>query len=60
MSADKNVLCGFDRRKERIIAYVAQRGAENSAAGFRAAKRPLDFDERLRLPVLTLIDTPGA
>jgi acetyl-CoA carboxylase beta subunit len=57
---DKNMLCGFGRRKGRTIAYAAQRGAENSAAGFRTAKRLLDLAERLRLPVLTLIDTPGA
>jgi acetyl-CoA carboxylase carboxyl transferase subunit beta len=57
---DKNILCGFGRREGRTIAYAAQRGAGNSAAGFRTAKRLLDLAERLRLPVLTLIDTPGA
>jgi acyl-CoA carboxylase subunit beta len=57
---DENMLCGFGRRKGRTIAYVAQCGAANSAAGFRTAKRLFDLAERLRLPVLTLIDTPGA
>ena len=57
---DENMLCGFGRRKGRTIAYAAQRGAANSAAGFRTAKRLLGLAERLRLPVLTLIDTPGA
>jgi len=57
---DEGMLCGFGRRKGRTIAYAAQCGASNSAAGFRTAKRLLDLAERLRLPVLTLIDTPGA
>ena len=57
---DENMLCGFGRRKGRTVAYAAQCGAANSAAGFRTAKRLLDLAERLRLPVLTLIDTPGA
>ncbi|MDQ3841911.1 MAG: acetyl-CoA carboxylase [Actinomycetota bacterium] len=57
---DENMLCGFGCRKGRTIAYAAQCGAAISAAGFRTAKRLLDLAERLRLPVLTLIDTPGA
>jgi acyl-CoA carboxylase subunit beta len=57
---DESMLCGFGRRKRRTIAYAAQCGAPNSAAGFRTAKRLLDLAQRLRLPVLTLVDTPGA
>ncbi|HZC84877.1 MAG TPA: carboxyl transferase domain-containing protein, partial [Rubrobacter sp.] len=57
---DESMLCGFGRRKGRTIAYAAQCGAANSAAGFRTAKRLLKLAERHRLPVLTLIDTPGA
>jgi acetyl-CoA carboxylase carboxyl transferase subunit beta len=57
---DASMLCGFGRRKGHTIAYAAQCDAANSAAGFRTAKRLLDLAERLRLPVLTLIDTPGA
>ena len=57
---DENMLCGFGRREGRTIAYAAQCGVANSAAGFRMAKRLFDLAERLRLPVLTLIDTPGA
>jgi acyl-CoA carboxylase subunit beta len=57
---DESMLCGFGRRKGRTIAYAAQCGAPNSAAGFRTAKRLLDLAQRLRLPVLTLVDTPGA
>lgn len=57
---DENMLCGFGRREGSTIAYAAQCGVANSAAGFRMAKRLFDLAERLRLPVLTLIDTPGA
>jgi len=57
---DESMLCGFGRRKGRTIAYAAQCNAMNSSAGFRTARRLLNLAERLRLPVLTLIDTPGA
>lgn len=57
---DEGMLCGFGRRKGRTIAYAAQTGSANSASGFRAAGRLLKLADRLRLPVLTLIDTPGA
>ncbi|MDP8950846.1 MAG: acetyl-CoA carboxylase, partial [Actinomycetota bacterium] len=57
---DENMVCGLGRRKGRTIAYAAQRGAPNRAAGFRTAKRLFDLAGRLQLPVLTLIDTPGA
>lgn len=57
---DEAMICGFGRRHGRTIAYAAQSGAANSAAGFRTARRLLDMAERFQLPVLTLIDTPGA
>ena len=57
---DEGMLCGFGRRKGRTIAYAAQTGTANSAAGFRTAGRLLKLADRFRLPVLTLIDTPGA
>jgi acetyl-CoA carboxylase beta subunit len=57
---DESMQCGFGCRKGRTIAYAAQTGTANSAAGFRTAKRQLEMAERLQLPVLTLIDTPGA
>ena len=58
--ADPEMLCGFGRRGERTIAYAAQTGGATGPAGFRAASRLLDLAARLHLPVLTLIDTPGA
>ncbi|MFB9906890.1 carboxyl transferase domain-containing protein [Allokutzneria oryzae] len=58
--ADPGMLCGFGRRGGRSIAYVAQAGTANSPAGFRAAARLVRLADRLRLPILTLVDTPGA
>jgi acetyl-CoA carboxylase beta subunit len=57
---DPGMLCGFGRRGGRTIAYAAQAGSRNTAAGFRTAKRLLEQAARFRLPVLTLVDTPGA
>jgi acyl-CoA carboxylase subunit beta len=56
---DPEMLCGFGRRDGRTIAYVAQTGGVGGPAGFRTAARLLGLAARLRLPVLTLIDTPG-
>ncbi|MGN6189641.1 MAG: carboxyl transferase domain-containing protein [Conexibacter sp.] len=57
---DPHMQCGIGLRGEDAVAYVAQTGAANSPAGFRTAIRTLQLAERLRIPVLTLIDTPGA
>ncbi|MCP3803006.1 acetyl-CoA carboxylase [Allokutzneria sp. A3M-2-11 16] len=58
--ADPGMLRGFGSRRGNAIAYVAQTGTANSPAGFRAAARHVRLADRLRLPVLTLVDTPGA
>jgi acetyl-CoA carboxylase beta subunit len=58
--ADPAMLCGIGIRDGRAIAYAAQTGSPNSAAGFRTATRLVKLADRLRIPVLTLIDTPGA
>ena len=57
---DEGMLCGFGLREGRTIAYAAQNGTANIAAGFRTARRLLELAGRFGLPVLTLIDTPGA
>lgn len=57
---DDGMLCGLGRRAGTVIAYAAQTGTANTPAGFRTARRLLRLAERLRVPVLTLIDTPGA
>ncbi|SHF02865.1 carboxyl transferase domain-containing protein [Streptoalloteichus hindustanus] len=58
--ADAGMLCGIGRRQGKSVVYVAQSGAANTPAGFRTAARVIRLADRLRLPVLTLVDTPGA
>lgn len=57
---DPGVRCGFGWRNGRTIAYAAQCGTPTSPAGFRTAARLVRLASRLRIPVLTLVDTPGA
>jgi acetyl-CoA carboxylase carboxyl transferase subunit beta len=57
---DAGLRCGFGRHHGTTIAYVAQTGERTTPAGFRTATRLLRLAGRLRLPVITLIDTPGA
>jgi acetyl-CoA carboxylase carboxyl transferase subunit beta len=57
---DDGMLCGFGRHDGRTIAYAAQTATRNSAAGFRTVTRLVRLADRLRLPILTIIDTPGA
>ncbi|WP_281259490.1 carboxyl transferase domain-containing protein, partial [Streptomyces glaucescens] len=44
----------------RTVAYAAQTGTATRPAGFRTATRLIRFADRLGIPVLTLVDTPGA
>jgi signal transduction histidine kinase len=44
----------------RSIAYAAQAGTATTPAGFRSATRLVRLADALGLPILTLIDTPGA
>jgi acetyl-CoA carboxylase beta subunit len=57
---DPGLHCGFGSHQGATIAYVAQTGVRTTPAGFRTAARLLGLAARFRLPVLTLIDTPGA
>jgi acetyl-CoA carboxylase alpha subunit len=57
---DPGLRCGFGSHQGATIAYVAQTGVRTTPAGFRTATRLLGLAARFRLPVLTLIDTPGA
>ncbi|GAB2994615.1 carboxyl transferase domain-containing protein [Saccharothrix stipae] len=57
---DAGMLCGIGRRGGRAIAFAAQTGTANTPAGFRTAARLIRLASRLALPVLTLVDTPGA
>ncbi|GGO55138.1 carboxyl transferase domain-containing protein [Streptomyces lasiicapitis] len=57
---DDGMLCGFGLRDGRAIAYAAQTGTPTRPAGYRTAARLIRLADRLSVPVLTLIDTPGA
>ncbi|WP_241672183.1 carboxyl transferase domain-containing protein [Streptomyces sp. IB2014 016-6] len=57
---DPGTLCGFGVREGRTVAYAAQCGTATLPAGYRTAARLIRLADRLGLPVLTLIDTPGA
>ncbi|MGW0581929.1 carboxyl transferase domain-containing protein [Streptomyces sp. NPDC002920] len=54
------MLCGFGARDGRTVAYAAQTGAATRPAGYRTATRLIGLADRLGIPVLTLVDTPGA
>lgn len=58
---DDGVLCGFGRTHDGgTVAYAAQRGTATRPAGYRTAARLIRMAGRLGIPVLTLVDTPGA
>lgn len=57
---DPGMLCGFGRREGRTVAYAAQCGTATTPAGYRTAARLVRLAGRLGIPVLTLVDTPGA
>ncbi|WP_424189776.1 carboxyl transferase domain-containing protein [Actinokineospora sp. G85] len=57
---DEGVFCGIGLRGRHSVAFAAQNGTATTPAGFRTAARLVRLADRLRLPVLTLVDTPGA
>ncbi|MDH6215486.1 carboxyl transferase domain-containing protein [Streptomyces pseudovenezuelae] len=57
---DPGMLCGFGEREGRTVAYAAQTGTATRPAGYRTATRLIGLAGRLGIPVLTLVDTPGA
>ncbi len=54
------MLCGFGDHEGRTVAYAAQTGTATRPAGYRTAARLVRLADRLGIPVLTLVDTPGA
>ncbi|MBD0417658.1 acetyl-CoA carboxylase [Streptomyces sp. TRM S81-3] len=54
------MLCGFGEHEGRTVAYAAQTGTATRPAGYRTAARLIRLADRLGIPVLTLVDTPGA
>lgn len=59
-AVDPGMLCGFGLREGRAVAYAAQCGTATRPAGYRTAARVIRLADRLGIPVLTLVDTPGA
>ncbi|MGY0023850.1 carboxyl transferase domain-containing protein [Streptomyces sp. YJ-C3] len=57
---DDGMRCGFGEHAGRTVAYAAQCGTATTPAGYRTATRLLRLAGRLGIPVLTLVDTPGA
>lgn len=57
---DPAMLCGVGLHRGERVAFAAQTGSPNRAAGFRTVTRLLALAGDLRIPVLTLVDTPGA
>ncbi|GGV58617.1 hypothetical protein GCM10010277_61640 [Streptomyces longisporoflavus] len=57
---DPGMLCGIGWHEGRAVAYAAQCGTATTPAGYRTAARLVRLAGRLGIPVLTLIDTPGA
>lgn len=57
---DDGMICGFGDHDGRTIAFAAQTGTANTPAGFRTAARLIRLADQLGIPVLTLVDTPGA
>ncbi|MCX4453890.1 acetyl-CoA carboxylase [Streptomyces sp. NBC_01340] len=59
--SDDGMLCGFGSGPGgRTVAYAAQCGTATRPAGYRLAVRLIRLAGRLGIPVLTLVDTPGA
>ncbi|MCD9872556.1 carboxyl transferase domain-containing protein [Streptomyces guryensis] len=56
----EGILCGFGTAQGRTVAYAAQTGTPTRPAGYRTATRLIRLADRLGIPVLTLVDTPGA
>ncbi|WP_416971820.1 carboxyl transferase domain-containing protein [Streptomyces sp. 4F14] len=55
------IVCGFGVGPGgRTVAFAAQTGAATRPAGYRTAVRLIRLADRLGVPVLTLVDTPGA
>ncbi|WP_223279310.1 carboxyl transferase domain-containing protein [Streptomyces sp. SDr-06] len=57
---DPGMLCGFGLHEGVSYAYAAQTGTATRPAGYRTAARLIRLADRLGIPVLTLVDTPGA
>jgi acetyl-CoA carboxylase carboxyl transferase subunit beta len=57
---DPSVRCGFGSHDGVTIAFAVQTGGSTHASGYRTAARLVELADRLELPVITMIDSPGA
>ncbi len=69
---DRSIICGIGTFKDRRVAIIGQQKGRNteeniernfgmtSPEGYRKALRIMKLAEKFHLPVLTLVDTPGA
>lgn len=57
---DTALSTGLGRIGGRTVAVLAMEGREVTAAGYRKARRLLELARRHGLPVVSLVDTPGA
>lgn len=57
---DDGVLAGLGRLHGRPLGFVGQEGTRVLPSGYRTAWRAIDAAQRLGLPLLVLVDTPGA
>ena len=71
-SEDASILCGFAKRGNQKWAYIAIEKGRKTAdkvkhnfgmvrpEGYRKSLRLMELAEKFSLPILTLVDTPGA
>jgi acetyl-CoA carboxylase carboxyl transferase subunit beta len=64
-SDDATVICGVGEIAGEAVIVVGQQATDGQgpwigAAGFRKARRAMQFAARFEMPLVTLIDTPGA
>lgn len=58
---DPGIVCAMGRVHGRAAMWLAfDRTSPPGPSAYRKAQRCMDIAERLRLPIVTLIDTPGA
>ncbi len=57
---DPAVLAGIGRIGQRTVAVLGQAGTALTPGGFRLATRTAGLAARMGLPLITVIDTPGA
>lgn len=57
---DPGVITGLARFAERPVVLIALNGTHPNASGYRKAQFAIKLAGRLHLPLITMVDTPGA